>query len=108
MAAHLAAIPISDVIAELIQSHDRIKAAQNPEDAHESIFRSWCTRLAAMAQQVTPSDVKKLTSAIDEGPWTEEQKIPFTALSRSLKRPRPNAEKGKHASTSRISYHQQR
>ena len=27
-----------------------------------------------MAKQVQPSDVKKLTNAINEGPWTSEQK----------------------------------
>ena len=83
-------IPCDDLCTELMQAADRIKASGNAEldDAHESLYRSWVGRLSALQSQPTPSNIRKLTSAICQGPWTPSQQDELIGIITSIKEKR--------------------
>ena len=74
MVVPLARIAIGDICAELEQASDVIKAHGGSEDAHETLFRSWCTKLNTDFADCLAADTRKLTASINLGPWTDAQK----------------------------------
>ena len=74
MVVPLARIAIGDICAELEQASDVIKAHGGSEDAHETLFRSWCTKLNTDFADCPAADTRKLTASINLGPWTDAQK----------------------------------
>ena len=83
-------ISCDDLCTELMQAADRIKASGNAEldDAHESLYRSWVGRLSALQSQPTPTNIRKLTSAICQGPWTTSQQDELIGIITSIKEKR--------------------
>ena len=75
MAVRLAQIPIADICSELEDASTLIKAYNgNIDDAHDTLFRSWCTRLSAGFANATSANCRRLTASINLGPWTDAQK----------------------------------